>query len=234
MDEKQASVFITGGGSGLGAAVARELAKEGWRIGLSGRRAAPLESRARELRDGGALIQTYALDVTDAPQLEAAIRDFQPDALVCSAAILGRGAIWDELTPARFAEVMAINVGGTFNACRAVMRQWRDAGMHGDIVNVSSLGGLRGMQRFSGFGAYATSKHAVVGLTEALALEGKPHGIRVNAVAPGTMKTAMIESLGVEASTLPDDIAPTVAFLLDRRRSAPITGTIVEVHCNDD
>src|SRR3546814_5919391 len=50
---------------------------------------------------------------------------------------------------------------------------------------------------------YATSKHAVVGLTEALALEGKPHGIRVNAVAPGTMKTAMIESLGVEASTLP-------------------------------
>src|SRR3546814_5052402 len=94
--------------------------------------------------------------------------------------------------------------------------------MHGDIVNVSSLGGLRGMQRFSGFGAYATSKHAVVGLTEALALEGKPHGIRVNAVAPGTMKTAMIESLGVEASTLPDDIAPTVAFLLDRRRSAPI------------
>ncbi|HEY9547753.1 MAG TPA: SDR family oxidoreductase [Solimonas sp.] len=234
MDEKQTSVFITGGGSGLGAAVARELAKEGWRIGLSGRRAAPLESRARELRDGGALIQTYALDVTDAPQLEAAIRDFQPDALVCSAAILGRGAIWDELTPARFAEVMAINVGGTFNACRAVMRQWRDAGMHGDIVNVSSLGGLRGMQRFSGFGAYATSKHAVVGLTEALALEGKPHGIRVNAVAPGTMKTAMIESLGVEASTLPDDIAPTVAFLLDRRRSAPITGTIVEVHCNDD
>src|SRR3546814_936309 len=84
MDEKQASVFITGGGSGLGAAVARELAKEGWRIGLSGRRAAPLESRARELRDGGALIQTYAPDVTDAPQLEAAIRDFQPDALVCS------------------------------------------------------------------------------------------------------------------------------------------------------
>ncbi|HET8881386.1 MAG TPA: SDR family oxidoreductase [Solimonas sp.] len=234
MDCKQTSVFITGGGSGLGAAVARELAKDGWRIGLAGRRAAPLETLAHALRDGGTRVETYALDVTDVPQLERAIRDFAPDALVCSAAILGRGAIWDELTPERFAEVMAINVGGTFNACRAAMRQWRAAGVHGDIVNVSSLGGLRGMQRFSGFGAYATSKHAVVGLTEALALEGKPHGIRVNAVAPGTMKTAMIESLGVEASTLPDDIAPTVAFLLDRKRSAPITGTIVEVHCNDD
>src|SRR3546814_14023227 len=54
------------------------------------------------------------------------------------------------------------------------------------------------------------------------------------AVVPGTMKTAMIESLGVVASTLPDDIAPTVAFLLDRRRSAPITGTLVDVHCTHD
>lgn len=234
MEAKHRSVFITGGGTGLGAAVARELAADGWRIGLSGRRAGVLESLARELRDAGAKVETYALDVTDVPQLEGAIRDFQPDALVCSAAILGRGAIWDELTPERFAEVMAINVGGTFNACRAAMRQWRDTGVQGDIVNVSSLGGLRGMQRFSGFGAYATSKHAVVGLTEALALEGKPYGIRVNAVAPGTMKTAMIEPLGVEASTLPDDIAPTVAFLLDRTRAAPITGTIVEVHCNDE
>ncbi|NGY05743.1 SDR family NAD(P)-dependent oxidoreductase [Solimonas terrae] len=234
MDGKQTSVFITGGGSGLGAAVARELAREGRRVGLCGRRAAPLESLARELRDDGARVETYALDVSDAPQLEGALRDFAPDALVCSAAILGRGAIWDELTPERFAEVMAINVGGTFNACRAAMRQWREAGTPGDIVNVSSLGGLRGMQRFSGFGAYATSKHAVVGLTEALALEGKPYGIRVNAIAPGTMKTAMIEALGVEARTLPGDIAPTVSFLLDRKRSAPITGTIVEVHCNDD
>src|SRR3546814_19629808 len=71
-----------------------------------------------------------------------------------------------------------------------------------------------------------SSDLAVVGLTEALALEGKPHGIRVNAVAPGTMKTAMIESLVVEASTMPDDLAPPVAFLLDRRRSAPLTGPL--------
>jgi NAD(P)-dependent dehydrogenase (short-subunit alcohol dehydrogenase family) len=234
MDRKQTSVFITGGGSGLGAAVAHTLARDGWRVALCGRRAAPLEALARELRERGATIETCALDVTDAATLERAIRDFAPDALVCSAAVLGRGDIWNELTPARFAEVMAINVGGTFNACRAAMRMWRDAGVGGDIVNVSSLGGLRGMQRFTGFGAYASSKHAVVGLTEALALEGKPYGIRVNAIAPGTMKTAMIESLGVDARTLPDDVAPTVAFLLDRKRSAPITGTIVEVHCNDD
>jgi NAD(P)-dependent dehydrogenase (short-subunit alcohol dehydrogenase family) len=166
--------------------------------------------------------------------VEAAIRRHAPDALVCCAATMGRGAIWDELTPERFAEVMAINVGGTFHACRAAMRLWRERGTRGDIVNVSSLGGLRGMQRFSGFGAYATSKHAVAGMTEALALEGKPYDIRVNAIAPGTMRTDMVTPLGLTPKTTPDAVAPTVEYLLDRALSAPVTGTIVDIHCNDD
>jgi NAD(P)-dependent dehydrogenase (short-subunit alcohol dehydrogenase family) len=172
--------------------------------------------------------------VTDAQAVDAAIRRYTPDALVCCAAIMGRGAIWDELTPERFAEVMAINVGGTFHACRAAMRLWRERGTRGDIVNVSSLGGLRGMQRFSGFGAYATSKHAVSGMTEALALEGKSYDIRVNAIAPGTMRTDMVAPLGLTPKTTPDAVAPTVEYLLDRALSAPVTGTIVDIHCNDD
>lgn len=225
------AVFITGGGTGLGAAVARRLVADGWRVALAGRRAQPLQVLAAEL---GAQAQVFVLDVTDALAVEAALRAFGPDALVCCAAVLGRGEIWDALTPERFAEVLAINVTGTFHACYAAMRLWRESGAQGDIVNVSSLGGLRGMQRFSGFGAYATSKHAVVGLTEALALEGKPHNIRVNAVAPGTMRTAMVEALGLQPRTQPEDIAPTVAFLLDRTQSGPVTGTIVEIHCNDD
>ena len=111
---------------------------------------------------------------------------------------------------------------------------WRERSSGGDIVNVSSLGGLRGMQRFSGFGAYATSKHAVSGMTEALALEGKPHDIRVNAIAPGTMRTDMVGALGLTPRTLPEAVAPTVEYLLDRDLSAPLTGTIVDIHCNDD
>jgi NAD(P)-dependent dehydrogenase (short-subunit alcohol dehydrogenase family) len=227
------AVFITGGGSGLGAAVARRCAAQGWRVALAGRRADLLAQVAAQLQ-GAAEVRQYPLDVTDAAATEQAIRDFVPDALVCSAAILGRGDIWSELTPARFAEVLAINVAGTFHACSAVMRLWRERGSPGDIVNIASLGGLRGMQRFAGFGAYATSKHAVVGMTEALALEGKPYGIRVNAVAPGTMRTAMTEALGMQPSTEPDAIAPTVEFLLDRTASGPVSGTTVEVHCNDD
>jgi NAD(P)-dependent dehydrogenase (short-subunit alcohol dehydrogenase family) len=225
------SIFITGGGSGLGAAVARRLAAGGLHVAIAGRRGELLNSLAAEL---GGNVSTYVLDVGDAAAVERAIREFRPDGLVCAAAILGRGEIWNELTPARFAEVLSINVAGTFHACYSAMRLWRESGVAGDIVNVSSLGGLRGMQRFSGFGAYATSKHAVVGLTEALALEGKPFGIRVNAVAPGTMRTAMVEALGIAPKTTPEDIAPTIEFLLNRAQSGPVSGTIVEIHCNDD
>ncbi|MES0873992.1 SDR family oxidoreductase [Sinimarinibacterium thermocellulolyticum] len=230
MSGERRSVFITGGGSGLGAAVARRLSARNWRVVVAGRRAERLDALARERSN----VTACALDVTDAAAVEAAIRAHAPDALVCCAAIMGRGAIWDELTPERFAEVMAINVGGTFHACRAAMRLWRERGRGGDIVNVSSLGGLRGMQRFSGFGAYATSKHAVCGLTEALALEGKAHDIRVNAIAPGTMRTEMVAALGLTPKTTPEAIAPTVEYLLDRALSAPLSGTIVDIHCNDD
>lgn len=224
------SVLITGGGSGLGAASARHLHARGWRVAVAGRQRAALETLAQELQG----VTVLPLDVGDAAAVAAAIRSFRPDALVNCAAILGRGQIWDDLTPERFAEVLRINVAGTFHACHAAMRLWRETGVQGDIVNISSLGGIRGLQRFAGFGAYATSKHAIVGLTEALALEGKPHGIRVNAVAPGTMRTAMTEALGLQPSTQPASIAPSIEFLLDRSRSGPVTGSTLEVHCNDD
>ena len=234
MNQNGRSAFITGGGTGLGAAVARKLAQAGWRVALAGRRQATLTQLADELRTAGAEVSVHALDVTDAAAVEQALRAFRPDALVCCAAILGQGTVFETLTPARFAEVHAINVGGTFNACSAAMRLWRETGVQGDIVTVSSLGGIRGMQKFPGFAAYASSKHAVVGLTEALAIDGRAHGIRINCIAPGTLRTAMTEALGLAPKTSPDQIAPTVEFLLNRTLSGVVTGTTVEIHCNDD
>lgn len=234
MSANNRSVFITGGGSGLGAAVARNLARQGWRVALAGRNQKRLDDAATELKKMGTPVQVFPLDVANAAALESAIREFNPDALVCCAAILGRGDVWDGLTPELFAQVMSVNVAGTFNACRAAMRLWKDNGVRGDIVNISSLGGIRGMQKFPGFSAYAASKHAIVGLTEALAIDGRALGIRVNAIAPGTMRTAMTEALGLQPKTSPEMLAPTVVFLLDRERSEPITGTTMEVHCNDD
>lgn len=226
----QRSVFITGGGSGLGAAVARGLSTRGWRVAIAGRRAELLQPLAAEL---GSSTAAYALDVADATAVDSAIRAFHPDALVNCAGILGQGSVFDALTPERFAEVQRINVNGSFNACCAAMRLWRETAVKGDIVNISSLGGIRGLQKFPGFAAYAASKHAVIGLTEALALEGRAAGIRVNAIAPGAMRTAMTEALGLTPGTQPADIVPTVEFLLDRAQSASLNGTILEIHCND-
>lgn len=228
------AVLITGGGSGLGAAVARVEHGLGRRVAICGRSLERLQHTAETLTASPNRVTLYPLDVRDQREVERAIADFRPDALVCAAGMLGHGEIFEDLTPELFADVMATNVGGIFHTCRAAMRLWSSAGVSGDIVNISSLAGIRGQQKFSGFAAYAASKHAVVGLTEALALDGKASSIRVNAIAPGTVRTSMTEELGLEPHTEPAAIAPIIDFLLDRTRSGATTGTTLEVHCNDD
>ena len=226
-------VFVTGGSSGLGAAVARHYAAAGWRTAIAGRDRMRLNKAASGFAGSAANIDVYPLDVRDSESLAAALAAFAPTAVVCCAAVLGRGDVWNGLTPSLFREVLEINVDGTLNACAAAMRLWRQAQSPGDIVNVSSLAGVRGMQRFEGFAAYAASKHAVIGLTEALALEARPFGIRINAIAPGAMLTPMSQALGLSPSTRPDAVVPTIAFLLDRSRSGPLNGSTLEIHCND-
>jgi NAD(P)-dependent dehydrogenase (short-subunit alcohol dehydrogenase family) len=227
------AIFITGAGSGLGAALTLECAKRGWRVGLCGRNLDSLTAVKKEIAAaGGGLCEIFAMDVTNADGIEAAIDSFKPDSLVCCAAILDF-AFLDDLTPNRFAATMAVNVQGTFNACRAAMLGWKRTNVIGDIVTVSSLGGIRGQQRFTGFSAYAASKHAVVGLTEALAIEGQPNNIRVNAIAPGAFNTKMSRSLGLTAKTSAAEILPTIIYLLDRGQSGPVTGTTIEIPCND-
>lgn len=230
---RDAAILITGGGSGLGAACARLLASHGARVGLLGRREERLRNAVDAITGAGGQATALVADVRNYAAMQDAVASFQPDALINAAGMLGQGSIYDALGPDLFAEVHAINVQGSFNSCVTAMRFWQSRGSAGDIVNISSLGGIRGMQAFPGFAAYASSKHAVVGLTEALALEGKEHDVRVNAIAPGTMRSEMTEALGLTPSTLPADVAPTVAYLLDRSQSGPLTGTTIEIHCND-
>jgi NAD(P)-dependent dehydrogenase (short-subunit alcohol dehydrogenase family) len=225
------SVLITGGGSGLGAATARALIIDGWRVAIAGRNGARLNDVASELEARGQ-ISAYVVDVTDPDQLDATVTRCRPDALVCCAATLGRGDVWNGLTPERFADTIATNVGGTFHACRSVMREWRSTGISGDIVNVSSLAGIRGRQRFQGFAAYSTSKHAVIGLTEALALDARGSNVRINAIAPGGMRTTMSDGLELEDAVEPARVVPTIEFLLDRDRSGTLTGCTIEISCN--
>jgi NAD(P)-dependent dehydrogenase (short-subunit alcohol dehydrogenase family) len=103
----------------------------------------------------------------------------------------------------------------------------------GSIVNVSSLSGVRGPEKFPGLAAYNVSKAGILALSDILAVEGKPHNIRVNAVSPGAVETEMLRQAGhgLKALATPEDVARTIAFLVSDL-SYPATGANVEILSN--
>jgi NAD(P)-dependent dehydrogenase (short-subunit alcohol dehydrogenase family) len=228
-------ILITGAGSGLGAATARVVARAGDRLTLVGRRMERLREVEASLAGTGARVQSVSCDVGDAAavrKLFQSLQDAPPDGVVCSAAQLLIKPFM-ETSLDEFDRVMAVNVRGMWLLCQEAFRGMIKRGRGGDIVLVSSLAGIRGLQIAAGKSAYAPSKHAVVGLTEALAFDGREHDIRVNCVAPGYMKTEMNAQFGLHGGVSPEKVAPSVAFLLDRAQSGATTGTTLEVFCND-
>lgn len=180
-------VVLTGGGSGIGAAVALRLAAAGARLSLVGRRQARLEEVAARCGNAGA----FAADVADPAALEEAIsaareRHGPVHALVASAGIAESAPI-AKTDIALLRRMMAVNVEGVLTACRLVLREMMSAGF-GRIVVIASTAGLKG---YAYAGAYAASKHAAIGLVRSLALETATAGVTVNAVCPGYADTAM-------------------------------------------
>lgn len=226
-------ILITGAGSGLGEATARLVAKQGHRLTLVGRRHDRLQAVADSL-DAKDRVACMPCDIGDPHAVRRLFRDLAgqaPDGVVCSAAQLLIKPFLDTSLD-EFDRVMEVNVRGLWLICQEAFRGMSRLG-GGDIVLVSSLAGIRGLQIAAGKSAYAPSKHAVVGLTEALAFDGREYNIRVNCVAPGYMKTEMNAQFGLHGGVHPDRVAPTVAFLLDRAQSGATTGSTVEVFCNE-
>jgi 2-hydroxycyclohexanecarboxyl-CoA dehydrogenase len=184
--------FITGGGRGIGAAIATALAADGARITILGRDGTALERHAATLPRGARALPVVG-DVTDeaavAAACEAARARHGPiDVLVNNAgAALARP--FTKMERADWDEMLAVNLTGTYVCCRAVVPEML-AGGSGRIVNIASTAGLAGGPYIS---AYAAAKHGVVGLTRALASELAAHAITVNAVCPGFTRTAMLE-----------------------------------------
>ena len=180
--------FITGGGSGIGLAIARALGAVQWRVTLAGRKAERLRAAAATLDD----VQVQAVDVTDAQAAENAIHaaadSLGPIQLLVNNAGSVESAPFEKTSLQAWRESLDLNLMGTVHCIRSVLPDMKKVG-HGRIVNIASTAGLIGFRYVS---SYVASKHAVVGLTKALALELANTNITVNAVCPGYTDTDIV------------------------------------------
>jgi NAD(P)-dependent dehydrogenase (short-subunit alcohol dehydrogenase family) len=236
-------VLITGALTGIGRATAFAFARENARIVVSGRRVEEGRKLAAELSELGIEAEFIQADVRfddDVRNLiDGAVARFgRLDVAVNAAGAEGESAPVMEQTPERYSAVFDTNVLGTLLSMKHELRVMTDQGS-GSIVNISSTMGARGA---AGASIYVASKHAVEGLTKSAALEAAAFGVRVNAVAPGPVETAMLNRLTVNAERkaaflagvplkragTPEEIADAILFV-SSGKSSFMTGEILRV-----
>lgn len=186
------TVIVTGAGGGLGKGIAEKLGQDGFHIAVTDVDEVAADQVAAAIVDAGGSAAAYKLDVSDAEQVTAvvaAIVAAQPPLWgVVNNAGIGRASAFLDLSLRDWDRIMAVNTTGPFLMSQAVIRQLVAHGEGGAIVNMSSIAGKDG---FPLWVHYAATKHAVIGLTRGLSREFGHAGIRVNAICPGQIKTAI-------------------------------------------
>ncbi|MFJ9123670.1 3-oxoacyl-ACP reductase FabG [Streptomyces sp. NPDC102340] len=233
------TAVITGGAQGIGLAIARAYVREGAKVVLGDLNLEAAEAAAKEL-GGPSVAHAVRCDITEADQVDALIRAAidtfgSLDVMVNNAGIT-RDATMRTMTEDQFDQVIDVHLKGTWNGTRkaaAVMREQK----RGAIVNISSLSGKVGMV---GQTNYSAAKAGIIGLSKAAAKEMAHHGVRVNAVQPGLIRSAMTEAMPQKAwdqkmAEIPmrragevEEVA-SVALFLASDLSSYMTGTVLEV-----
>jgi len=237
------TVLVTGAGKGIGAAIAERLADEGATVVVTGHKLHNAESTRDSIQDAGGEALAYEMDVTDEASIqrvETALRDQDVaiDALVNNAGVSSMEPLF-ELSEADWEHNMAVNAKGVFLCSKTFAEHMIDHGEQNDsevigkIINISSLAGRTGAANLS---HYVASKWAVLGFAQSIALELAEHGITVNSVCPGYVKTSMqdreleweadltdqtpaevregyIEETPLGRLETPEDVADVVVFL---------------------
>jgi NAD(P)-dependent dehydrogenase (short-subunit alcohol dehydrogenase family) len=215
---------VTGAGRGIGRACALALAAAGADVVALSRTASEIDAVASEIKAAGGYAEALRCDVTDAAEVAERLGGLEAvDVLVTSAGTNIPEPFLD-VSPAHLDALLAVNVRGTFLAAQAAARRMVESGGGGAIVTVSSQMGHVGA---AGRTAYCATKHAVEGLTKAMAVELAPHGIRVNAVAPTFVETPLTRRFLADAefradvmrriplgrTGRPEDVASAVVYL---------------------
>jgi NAD(P)-dependent dehydrogenase (short-subunit alcohol dehydrogenase family) len=226
---------VTGASRGIGAAAAGAVAAAGARVVLAARDRDALDRVAGRIRDAGGSATPVPTDVSKDAEVErlfaAAAELGRVGALVCAAGVL-TPAPFAETTRAIWDETLGINLAGAFLCCRAAFAAMRRGG-GGRIVTLGSLSGVYATEKFPGLAAYNVSKYGVVGLTEAVAVEGKEHGISAICVSPGAVDTEMLRRANpaLRPGLTPGDVAELIVALLDSRL-APASGANIPLFSN--
>lgn len=225
-DVKDRSAIVTGGGSGIGRAVALTLAASGASVLIADIDEAGAGTVADEITSNGGIARAFRVDVSDATSVSAmvtAAQDLGPLKIaVNNAGIGGEANPLAEYSIGGWQKVIDVNLTSVFYCMKAEIPMMLQAG-GGSIINMASVLGSVG---FATSSAYVTAKHGVVGMTKSAALEYAGQGIRVNSVGPGFITTPLLEANLDEAATeylsgkhavgrmgTPDEVASLVAFL---------------------
>jgi len=226
---------VTGASRGIGAATAAAVAAAGAHVVLAARDRQALDGVAGQIKDAGGQATSVPTDVSDEAAVERLFAEVagigQLSALVCAAGVL-INAPFAETTSKMWHETLGVNLTGTFLCCRAACIAMVPAD-EGRIVNIASLSGVYATEKFPGLAAYNVSKYGVVGLTEAVAVEGKEHGISAICLSPGAVDTEMLRRANpaLRPGLTPGDVGELIVALLDSPL-APVSGANIPLFSN--